>query len=111
MKASLCWIAFLWLLLTAEALTKTKTVKTVKKKTTAATAKKKKTSTTTTSLGNNLLGVGTTQYLYDNDPHVIEYKGDDDTDFKESRMARVVQFYSPYCVSMVPSMDESVVEQ
>ena len=41
------------------------------------------------------------QFLYENDFHVVEYMGDEDTDFKQSRVARVVQFYSPYCVSHV----------
>jgi hypothetical protein len=39
-------------------------------------------------------------YLYLGNRDVIEYEGDEDTDFKESSMPRVVQFYSPACVSI-----------
>ena len=104
MKVSSLWmIALLWLpLATTNALTKTKTktgkkLKKVRTTTTTTTAKKKKTATTT-SLTSSLFG-GSNQYLYENEAHVIEYKGDEDTDFKESRMAKIVQFYSPLCVS------------
>lgn len=38
-------------------------------------------------------------HLYANSPLVTEFLGDEDTDFRESRMARIVQFYSPFCVS------------
>ena len=41
------------------------------------------------------------QFLYENDFNVVEYMGDENTDFKQSRVARVVQFYSPYCVSRI----------
>ena len=97
-------MAFLWLPLAADALTKKKTMTktTLKKKRTATTAggtKKKK----PTSLTGGLFG--SNQYLYEKESQVIEYMGDEDTDFKESRMARIVQFYSPFCVSFNSVMD------
>jgi len=41
------------------------------------------------------------KFLYVEEPHITEYQGDEVTDFRESRMPRIVQFYSPYCVSIV----------
>lgn len=115
MKVCSLWmIALLWLPLlatTTNALTKTKTVKTGKKlkkvRTTTTTTAVKKKKKTTTSLTSSLLG-GSKPYLYENDAHVIEYMGDEDTDFKQSRMAKIVQFYSPLCVSARQSNDNII---
>lgn len=89
MKVSSLWIALLWLPWAANALTKTtpKTkTKTIKKRRTTAGTKKKK----TPSLVSSILGGGN-HYLYEKEDNVIEYKSDDeDTDFKQSRMARIV---------------------
>ena len=51
-------------------------------------------------LQNLVQSIGSGQsFLYKDTPQVIEYQGDEDSDFEESRMARIVQFYSPVCVS------------
>lgn len=38
-------------------------------------------------------------YLYADNPLVTEFMGDIDTDFREDPGVRIVQFYSPFCVS------------
>lgn len=97
------WTLALWLVVVAQAATKRKTTRgkmVVPKK------QKKK----TTSLLSSFLGMEET--LYSTVPDVIEYEGDEDTDFKESKLPRVVQFYSPQCVSWTgpwPSSQSAIV--
>ena len=118
MRVAVLTTLALWLAATVvvEAATTTSKRKKVYKMTSTSTttAKKKKKTTVKKKAGapppqsalqgfmQNIGGVATANFLYSAVPQVIEYQGDDEeTDFKESRMARIVQFYSPYCVSFV----------
>uniref|UniRef100_A0A7S3PE65 Sulfhydryl oxidase n=1 Tax=Amphora coffeiformis TaxID=265554 RepID=A0A7S3PE65_9STRA len=79
----------LWLCLAADAVTTTK-----------------KTTVRKTKVVNNAFP---DTFLYSDETRITEYQGDEDTDFKKSRMPRVVQFYSPlcsHCVSFRPTYVE-----
>lgn len=96
-----------WFCHTADAMLPAKKMTTTRHKTAATTTTRKKKRTTNTA------GAGTKTkkptavvkttplFLYDDSSQITEYHGDEETDFKQSRLPRIVQFYSPYCVSAV----------
>lgn len=62
----------------------------------------KKASSTTKTTKKKSAGGGGDKYLYEDEPNVIEVTSEEGF-FQTSQKPRIVEFYSPYCVSTVES--------